>query len=478
MLDNTISRREFLKRAGVAGAAVGAAGGLGGLLAACGGGEATTTTAAAATTTSAATATTAGQESTSTTAGAETTTSASAAAESGRPIKIGFVSPITGKLATFGTPDKYCLARWDEYAKDGLVLGDQKNHAIQITLVDSQSSVDRASQVAGDLINNTGVDMIMVASTPDTTVPVSDQAESFGVPCISNDTPWQAWFNGRKGDPKVGFKWTYHCFWGQEDIQTAYFAMWDQFPNNKVYGALWPNDADGNAYRKAWPPKLAQNGYKLSDPGAFEDGLEDYTKVISTFKKDAADICAGVLSAPDFTNFWTQSKQQGYNPKAVTVGKALQFWQTVAKLGEIGYGLTTVVYWTPTFPFKSSLTGETCQEFADEYEKRQGEQWVQPLYHYALFEMAVNALKRTSNLDDKAAIATALSTLNLETLAGPVDFTLPVQADTRHPVPNVYRTVCAAGQWVKGTKYPVELKVTSNAGNEIIPVEQKTTPLA
>ncbi len=58
--------------------------------------------------------------------------------------------------------------------------------------------------------------------------------------------------------------------------------------------------------------------------------------VISTFKNDGAEICAGVLSAPDFTNFWSQSKQQGYNPKAVTIGKALQFWQTVEKLGDIG----------------------------------------------------------------------------------------------------------------------------------------------
>jgi len=471
MSENTISRRDFLKKAGIAGASVGAAGGLGGLLAACGGEEATTTTAAAATTTTAAGATT-------TTAAAETTTSVGAAAEAGRAIKIGFVSPITGKLANFGVPDKYCVDRWNEFAKPGLVCGDGKNHPIEITLRDSESTTDRASQVAGDLINNDKVDMMMVASTPDTTVPVSDQCEAFGVPCISNDTPWQAWFNGRKGDPKVGFKWTYHCFWGQEDIQQLYFAMWDQFPNNKAYGALWPNDADGNAYRKSWPPALTDKGYKLSDPGSFEDGLEDYTAVISTFKKDGADICAGVLSAPDFTNFWKQSKQQGYAPKAVTIGKALQFWQTVKALGDIAYGLTTVIYWTPTFPFKSSLTGETCQEFADKFETVSGGQWTQPLYHYALFEMAADSLKRTKSVDDKEDIIAQVSTMKLDTIAGPIDFTIPTAAGTKRPVPNVYRTECAAGQWVKGTKYPFELKITSNAGHDIIPVEQATTPLA
>ncbi len=475
MSESTISRRDFLKRAGIAGATLGVAGGLGGVLAACGGTEETTTTAAAATTTTAA----AGGETTTTAAAETTTTAASAGVETGREVKLGFVSPITGKLATFGTADKYVHARWIEAIGDGMVLGDKKKHPIKIELQDSQSDPNRASQVAGDLINNTGVDMMMVASTPDTTVPVAAQAEAAGVPCISNDTPWQAWFNGLKGgDATKELKWVYHTFWGQEDIQELYFAMWDQFDNNKTYGALWPNDADGNAYRKAWPAKLEAKAYKLSDPGAFEDGLEDYTKVISTFKKDGADIVAGVLSAPDFTNFWNQSKQQGYNPKAVTIGKALQFWQTVAKLGAIGIGLTTVVYWTPTFPFKSSLTGETCAEFGADYETKQKEQWVQPLYHYALFEMTADALKRAASIDDKAAIATALSQTKLDTIAGPVDFTLPVAEGTKHPVPNVYRTVCAAGQWVKGTKYDVELKITSNAGHEVIPVEQKTTALA
>lgn len=55
----TISRREFMKLAGIAGAGIGLAGGLGGFLAACGSESTTTTTAASTETTAAATATTA-----------------------------------------------------------------------------------------------------------------------------------------------------------------------------------------------------------------------------------------------------------------------------------------------------------------------------------------------------------------------------------------------------------------------------------
>jgi oligopeptide transport system substrate-binding protein len=71
--DKKVSRREFLKIAGIAGATVGVAGGLGGLVAACGGTAATTTTGAGATTTAGGATTTAGLATT-TTAPASTTT--------------------------------------------------------------------------------------------------------------------------------------------------------------------------------------------------------------------------------------------------------------------------------------------------------------------------------------------------------------------------------------------------------------------
>ncbi len=85
----SVSRREFLKIAGVAGAAVGVGAGLGGVLAACGEEETTTTTAGATTTTAAPTTTTT----------AAPTTTVSTGPEAGRDIMLGLVSPSTGPLA-------------------------------------------------------------------------------------------------------------------------------------------------------------------------------------------------------------------------------------------------------------------------------------------------------------------------------------------------------------------------------------------
>ena len=68
---------------------------------------------------------------------------------------------------------------------------------------------------------------IVASATPDTTNPVADQAEVNEVPCITTNCPWQPYFFGRKGDPAKGFTWTYHFFWGLEDVIGAFLALWD-----------------------------------------------------------------------------------------------------------------------------------------------------------------------------------------------------------------------------------------------------------
>jgi branched-chain amino acid transport system substrate-binding protein len=472
-----VSRRDFLKIAGVAGAVVGVGGGLGGLLAACGGG--TTSTSGAATTAGGAgtTAPTAAASST-TTAAAATTTSAAVAAETGREIKIGFVTPQTGSLASFGVADKYCVEHFKGVIGDGVVMGDQKKHPINILLVDSQSNSNRSGQVAGDLINNDKVDILTAASSGDNVTPVSDQGEAYEIPTLTTDTPWQAWFNTRKGDPKVGFKWTYHAFWGQEDNFGIYFDLWKQVPNNKVAGVLWPNDVDGNSYRAKWPDPMKAQGYTIVDAGSFQDGTEDYTSIIDNFKKNGAEILTGVMSPPDFTNFWKQAKQQNLNPKVCGIGKALLFPQTADALGPLADGLSTTVWWHPTYPFKSPLTGETCQEFADNYEKKSGKQWTQPLLHFLVFEWCVDVLKRAKNLDDKNTIMDAVRTTKVTTIDGELDFTQEVGAKggTR-PVPNVVRTPLAGGQWLKSPKFNYDITLCSNANWPMIPVKGTLKPL-
>jgi branched-chain amino acid transport system substrate-binding protein len=315
---------------------------------------------------------------------------------------------------------------------------------------------------------------MLVASTPETTNPVADQCEVNGTPTISSVCPWQPWFFGRGGKPETGFKSTYHFFWGLEDIIGVFIDMWNSVETNKVVGALWPNDGDGNAWgdkERGFPPALAKAGYKVVDPGRYPNLTDDFSSQIASFKKEKVEIVTGVPVPPDWTTFWKQAAQQGFRPKVASVGKALLFPRSVEALGELGDGMSTEVWWTPHHPFKSSLTGATAAAFAAEYTRATRKQWTQPLgFIHALFEVGLDALKRTSSLDDKSAIVAAIKATTLDTIVGPVSW-------AKGPVPNVTKTPLVGGQWGRGKDGHFEITIVSNRSAPNIPTGGKLRPL-
>ena len=442
----SVSRRDFLKIAGAAGATIGLGGGLSGVLAACGDDEETTTTTTAS----------GGEETTTSAAMEETTTSVAAEAEMGEEIKIGFVTPLTGPLASFGLPDEYCVGLWEDYIGDGIMGGDGKKHPVTIDVQDSQSDVSRASQVAGDLINNSQVDIMMVASTPDTVTPVVEQCEAGGVPCVSTDCPWQTYLGQNM---ETGYKWSYHVFFGGEDWLNENFACYEQLDTNKMVGAMFDNTADGLFFSEAVPAFLEPRGYTIVDPGRFQPGTEDFTAEISAFKNEGVELIAGNMIPPDFTNFWKGAAQQDLSVKACMIGKALLFPDSVDALGSIANGLLKELWWHPSFPFKSSLSGETCQQLADGFEAATGNQPTAPLLHYVVGEMAIYAVQNATDPKSKDAVLAAIESMKVDTIVGPIDFTAPLVEMTGptpidyppgpgHKTKNVYDNGLGAAQWL------------------------------
>jgi len=387
-------------------------------------------------------------------------------------IKIGHVSPRTGPLAGFGEADGFILEQVRALLAKGIETGG-KTYKVEVITKDSQSSASRASEVASDLILGEKVHLLIGSGTPDTTNPIADQAEVNEVPCITTNCPWQPYFFGRKGDPKQGFTWTYHFFWGLEDVIGAFLALWDGVPTNKAIGGLFPNDADGNAWGDAklgLPPALAQAGYKLTDPGRYQPMNNDFTAQISAFKAAGCEIVTGVMIPPDFATFWSQAAQQGFKPKIVTIGKALLFPSAVDALGARGDGLSSEIWWTPNHPFKSGLTGQSSKELAEAYTKASGKPWTQPIgFQHALFEVAIDVLKRAKNPTDPKSVLDAIVATNYASIVGPVKW-------TGQPVKNVTKTPLVAGQW-KRNNDKLELVITENKTAPNIPTGGKTQPL-
>jgi branched-chain amino acid transport system substrate-binding protein len=395
-------------------------------------------------------------------------------------IKIGYVSPITGATSGFGEPDPYVIGLARKAFQSGLSIGGT-NYSVEIVTRDSQSSPSVSAQVANDLISGQKVDLMLTTSTPETVNAVSAACESAGVPCVSTVVPWQAWYLGLGG--KVGqsttFKYIFHYCFGVEQFFNAYTHLWPQVPTNKKVGVMYPNDADGNAIRQALAPALQAAGYTIVDPGPYEDGTNDYSAQIARFIREDCQIFNTFPIPPDFATFWNQAKQQGYT-KHVKIGQIAKtglFPSQVTALGAIGNGLASGVYWAPTWPYTSTLTGVTCKQLGDGYETSSGKQWNQQLgASLSLFDVAAAVLKASGDPKNKAKVADTMKTLSVDTIVGHLDWTKP-PSFAGAPIPNVQTTPIIGGQWKQGvSKWPIDFVICENSSDPKVPVASTLQP--
>ena len=440
-----VSRREFLKLAGIAGATVGVGAGLGGLVAACGG---TTTTTAGPTTTAGATTTTAGGATTTTAAGA--TTTAAAGTEMGRGVKVGWVTMTTGVFAGLSEPDDFLLKQAKDTIGDGLMGADGKKHPITWVVKDSQSDTNRAAEVTGQLITQDKPDLVFGGMTPVVAIPVGQQCEANGVPCVTYGCPLEAWFTGLGGsmaDPTKGFKWAYNVFFSVGgDLNPVYIGLLDLLPTNKKAACLWPNDPDGTATsdeKTGMPPALKAAGYTVVNPGLFTQGTEDFSSVINKFKAEGCECLVAMGNPPDFANFWKQCVQQGFNPKATAIARAILVRPDMDAVGDIANGLCLEVWWEKSWPFTSSLTGLTCQGIVDAWIAANPGKPYTPalgLTGGGGFDVVTDVIKRTASLDDPASYVEAIKATDLKTILGPIKFNGPFANTAVSPL--------VGGQWI------------------------------
>jgi branched-chain amino acid transport system substrate-binding protein len=339
--------------------------------------------------------------------------------------------------------------------KDGVVMGDKKKHKVTVVTKDTQSDLNRASQVAQDLVANEKASLIGASGGADTVIPVREVAEDFGCPCITFDCPGDAW---AADQPEGGYKWCWHSWFVIRDLALNFVAAWDGLSTNKAVTGLYPSDDDGNIFADALPLVFQAKGYTYGDPGRFADGSEDYAAILAQMRKRGAEILTGVAGPSDFARFWAQAVQQGFRPKVSTMAKALLLPSGIEALGDAGTGQTAECLFHPAFPYTGSVSKLTAKQLCDQWEEDKGAQWVQPLCLFGQFEVWTDVLTRCKSPDGKAAVVEAIKQTKLDTVGGPVDWT--VNPDPYSGFYNFSTKPIAAGQWVKGTgawKYDLEI---------------------
>ena len=117
----------------------------------------------------------------------------------------------------------------------------------------------------------------------------------------------------------------------------------------------------------------------------------------------------------------------------------------------------------------ASLTGQSAGELSAEFEAAAKRQWTMPTgFVHALFEVAVDAIKRTDDPTDRDALAEAIGATNLDTVVRKIQW-------GRDNVPefarkNVSKTPLVGGQWRMKDDGGFDLVIVENANAPEIPL--------
>lgn len=382
-------------------------------------------------------------------------------------IKVGRIVPVTGPLLDMGRETPWL----DENkvgpinAAGGIKVGDQMCK-IEYEIYDSKGTAAGSGEAATRAILEDKVDVLMAQGTPDTTNAPSDLCERYEIPCITSNTPIEAWLFGPDGKPKT-YKYTHHFFFGVPDLVANHVGMIKSLPGdfNGNVGFLYPNDPDGVVFASIFGPTFEKEGWKATDPGRFEQGLPDFSAIVNQFKRNRVEVVTGVLAPPDLQAYLQQAAQLGYKPKMYIIDKGTGYPEPMRALGDFGIDILSVNFWSPAFPGKSKYGDYDGAELVNRYQtENPGKLYSPPLaWSDASWDVLFDALER-SGTTEKAALLKAIHETDLDTVVGTIKFN-----DQNYAV-----SPLGGAQWRRGEDGEL---VKENVYNAVYPDVKITAPM-
>ena len=385
------------------------------------------------------------------------------AASDGDTIKIGYVNPTTGALAGNGEGCEWAVKQITDYVKEHPITVDGKEKTIDVIVYDSKSDQNTCTEMAQKLIEEDNIDLMIAIQTPNTVIPVAQVAERYGVPCIATQSPVDPLANSLDE-----FNWTYDFFYTLDEVYESQRALWTKAGyapgSGAKVGLLFANDTDGTSWHDLFIKRLAEDGYTAVDPGQYPSKTTDFTNVANKFKEEKIDLIAGTNIPPDFMNAYNAVIEAGVEIGCITMGKCCLLQSDVEALGDLADGIMTQVWWAPSNPFKSDLTGVDCKTINEMYEKENGRVMPQPTaFAYAGLELAVLFFNDAATTEKKA-VYDAIGKLDCQTIVGSVDYSKKLKG-----LP-YSSSVLTGGQWQRDENGELNLVIIDNSLYPDIPL--------
>ncbi len=305
-----LSRRDFLKYAGLAGAVVGVGGGLGGLLSACGGG--TTTTTAGVTTTAGGTPTTAG-------GGATTTVSAGQTPPTQDKITIGAARPISGVNAFFEQAHfgpAYKLWVKDVNDAGGLDVAGKKL-PIELKIYDDQSVLDTSMRLLTKLMEQDKVDFVLAPCSTAFLFAAAGVANAHKYILMSAEGGATT-LEKEMQSGKLPYFFQFLNY--SDHNQMPVFADILEELGAKTASVMYIDDLHGIEYQAQAAIFFGGKNIKILSNTAVPPGIKDVSSIVKKIQGENPDIMCSFQYPPEGALTLGTCAQLGYNPKGFLCG--------------------------------------------------------------------------------------------------------------------------------------------------------------
>jgi len=342
------------------------------------------------------------------------------------PIRIGVITSLTGRFATFG---KMQMAGYDVALKEINSRGGVQGRPLELLVEDDASGVPAALSAAERLLAK-GVPLILGTYSSGISKPLAGYMERQQMPLIVSGS----------ADDSITKPGSPYVFRAKSVATTYARTLFDLFGQlggiQRVAilagtGAFEQSVADGaEAYTKI-------KNYTLVAREAYDRGLTDFRPLLNKFRTLNADAIFMVSYEEDAVAIMRQAKEVNLNPKlfaGAAAGFAIDAF--IKGAGDAAEWVFTATSWTPDVKYPGA------QALYQNLKAALG--GGEPSYHaaetYMALIVAADALNRAKSLD-KNAIMAALKATNLMTPVGPVQFLDQAGFRNQNPIPMVVEQV-------------------------------------
>lgn len=322
-------------------------------------------------------------------------------------IKIGAITSLSGRFATFGQMQQagFKVAIEEINAKGGV-----NGQKLELVLQDDASDTNKALSAAENLVNQ-HVPLIMGAYASGITKPLSQYMNRVKVPLLNTTSVDET-------ITKPGNPYTFRVT-NQSSVYTrSLIEQLGKMQGLKTVAVLTSNDAFGKSVMNDVSSLLPKSGYQLIGKDTYDQGLTDFRPILNRYKAANPDVVIFASYEQDAVALAKQVKEVGLAPKiiaGIATGFALPDFLKGAGSSAEGFLVTMVWNQDVKYPGAQNLYARLKKALGGEEPSQHAAQ------SYAGMLAAAEAI-RLAGSTDPAKVRDALTKVKLNTAFGPVSF--------------------------------------------------------